>query len=147
MLLAGDVGGTKTLLGLFEPSARRPIARATRTYETSAFSSIVEIIDVFLREVKPPARVHAAALGVAGPVVHDGARLTNVGWHISAPEIRSRLETARVQLLNDLEPRGRTDRSGNLRQRAGRLMASSRAVTPRRFTKRPSSPWPLPCFA
>jgi glucokinase len=103
MLLAGDVGGTKTLLGLFEPSVRRPIARGTRSYETSAFSSIVEIIDVFLGEVKPSARVRAAALGVAGPVVHDGATLTNVGWHIAAPEIRSRLETARVQLLNDLE--------------------------------------------
>jgi glucokinase len=103
MLLAGDVGGTKTLLGLFEPSERRPVMRATRSYETSSFSSIVEMIDVFLRDVKTEARVQAAALGVAGPVVHDGATLTNVGWHIAAPDIRSRLDTSRVQLINDLE--------------------------------------------
>src|SRR5688572_12178676 len=102
MLLAGDVGGTKTLLGLFEPSARRPIARASRSYETGAFSSAVEIIDAFLHEVTPRARIHAAALGVAGPVVHDRATLTNVGWHIAAAEIRSRLENGRVHLMNDL---------------------------------------------
>ena len=104
MLLAGDVGGTKTLLGLFEPSgARRPIAHDTRSYQTTAFSSIVELIDVFLREVQSPARIEAVALGVAGPVVHDGATLTNVGWHIAGSEIRSCLGTARVHLLNDLE--------------------------------------------
>lgn len=108
MLLAGDVGGTKTLLGLFEPSTRRPIARATRSYETAAFSSLLEMLDVFLRDVPPPGRLQAAAFGVAGPVVHDQATLTNVGWHIGAPDIRSRLETPHVQLLNDLEAMARS---------------------------------------
>ena len=108
MLLGGDVGGTKTLLGLFEPAGRRPIPHATRSYETAAFTSFVEMLDAFLREVKPPGPLQAAAFGVAGPVVHDRAQLTNVDWHISASEIRARLETPHVQLLNDLEAMARS---------------------------------------
>ena len=57
MVLAGDVGGTKTLLGLFEPSARRPTPVATRSYETTAYSSFLEILDAFLRDVPPSARL------------------------------------------------------------------------------------------
>jgi glucokinase len=106
MVLAGDVGGTKTLLGLFEPSARRPISRATRSYETNAFASFLEILDEFVRDVKPARRIRAAAFGVAGPVVHDRAKLTNVGWHVGVPEIRAHLDTAHVRLLNDLEAIG-----------------------------------------
>ena len=108
MVLAGDVGGTKTLLGLFEPSTRRPISRATRSYETTSFSSFIEILDAFLHDVGPPGRLRAAAVGVAGPVVHDQARLTNIGWHIGAPDIRSHLETPHVQLMNDLEAMARS---------------------------------------
>ncbi len=103
MVLAGDVGGTKTLLGLFERSERRPISRTTRSYETTSFSSFVEMLDAFVRDVQPPGPVRAAALGVAGPVVQDHARLTNVGWHIAVADIRSHLETPHVHLLNDLE--------------------------------------------
>ena len=108
MVLAGDVGGTKTLLGLFEPNARRPIPRATRSYETAAFTSFVEMLDAFMREVQPRGPLRAAALGVAGPVVHDRAQLTNVDWYISASDIRARLEISHVQLLNDLEAMARS---------------------------------------
>jgi glucokinase len=108
MVLAGDVGGTKTLLGLFEPSTPRPIPRATRSYETAAFTSFVEILDAFLREVKPPRPLRAAAFGVAGPVVHDRAQLTNVGWQISAPDIGARFEIPDIRLLNDLEAMARS---------------------------------------
>jgi glucokinase len=103
MVLAGDVGGTKTLLGLFEPSDRRPISVATRTYETAAFSSFVDMLDEFLHDVRPPGPVRAVALGVAGPVVHDHAQLTNIGWNIAAADVRSHLDTPHVHLLNDLE--------------------------------------------
>src|SRR5262245_14102891 len=57
MVLAGDLGGTKTLLGLFEPSARRPISRATRSYETNSYASFIEILDEFARDVKPDAPI------------------------------------------------------------------------------------------
>jgi glucokinase len=108
MVLAGDVGGTKTLLGLFEPSARRPISKATRSYETTAYASFLEILDAFLRDVPPSAPLRAAAFGVAGPVVHDRAKLTNIGWTISASDIRSHLGTSHVELLNDLASMARS---------------------------------------
>jgi glucokinase len=103
MLMAGDVGGTKTLLGLFERGDPRPVARATHSYTTNNFRSFGEMLDAFTRDVHAPLRVEAAALGVAGPVVANTATLTNVAWNIAAGEVQSRWGEARVQLLNDLE--------------------------------------------
>jgi glucokinase len=103
MLLAGDVGGTKTLLGLFEAGDPRPRALTVRTYPTTDFPSFTAILDAFARDVAQPMRVEAAAVGVAGPVAGDRAALTNIPWDISSPEIAARLGTSRVRLLNDLE--------------------------------------------
>lgn len=103
MLLAGDVGGTKTLLGLFEPDDRRPSAVAAHTYVTDAFDSFTAILDAFLRDLGRAVSIEAAVVGVAGPVVANRARLTNIVWDISADEIAARLGVARVRLLNDLE--------------------------------------------
>jgi glucokinase len=103
VLLAGDVGGTKTLLGLFDAADRRPQAIATGTYVTNAFPSFTAILDAFARDVGRPFVVDSAAVGVAGPVVGGHARLTNITWDIAADEISARFGTARVRLLNDLE--------------------------------------------
>ena len=103
MLLAGDVGGTKTLLGLFERGDKRPRPIETRSYSTNAFRSFTEILDAFARDVHKPFSVNAAAVGVAGPVVGDTANLTHVVWDITGKEIRARFGIARVRLVNDLE--------------------------------------------
>jgi glucokinase len=103
MLLAGDVGGTKTLLGLFERSEQRPKALATHSYASNEFSSFTAILDAFARDVHQPFSVTAAAVGVAGPVFGRTARLTNIAWDISADEITARFGTVHVALLNDLE--------------------------------------------
>ena len=103
MLLAGDVGGTKTLLGLFERGDRRPRPVETRTYSTNSFNSFTEILDAFARDVHTPFSVDAAAVGVAGPVVGEAASLTHVAWDISTAEIRARFGSAKAHLLNDLE--------------------------------------------
>src|SRR5688572_3814777 len=103
MLLAGDVGGTKTLLGLFEPAERRPMPIAVHSYPTNEFSTFTEILDAFARDVRQPFRVSASAVGVAGPVVANHARLTNITWDMTADEITARFGTPRVRLLNDLE--------------------------------------------
>ncbi len=103
MLLAGDVGGTKTLLGLFERGDHRPRPVATRSYETNSFNSFTEILDAFARDVHKPFSVDAAAVGVAGPVIGDTASLTHIVWDITADEIRARFGMARARLLNDLE--------------------------------------------
>ena len=104
MLLAGDVGGTKTLLGVFEAADRRPRPVVPpRAYATVSFPSFTAILDRFSREADLGSSIEAVAVGVAGPVVANRARLTNVPWDISAAEISDRLGTSRVQLLNDLE--------------------------------------------
>jgi glucokinase len=103
MLLAGDVGGTKTLLGLFERQQPRPVPRAVHSYATASFARFADILDAFLRDVKEPVTVEAVALGVAGPVADNRATLTNVGLEIAAAEIGARLGTTRARLLNDLE--------------------------------------------
>lgn len=103
MLLAGDVGGTKTLLGLYEPATDRPRQILERAYPTNDFPSFTAILDAFARDAGQPLRVDAAAFGVAGPVVADRARLTNITWDISGAEIRGGIGARRVRLLNDLE--------------------------------------------
>jgi glucokinase len=102
MILAGDVGGTKTLLGLFEPGATRPSPLATRSYATGDFASFSAILDAFARDLGRPLQADAAAIGVAGPVLAQTARLTNVAWDIAAADVSARLGTSRVALLNDL---------------------------------------------
>ncbi len=102
MLLAGDVGGTKTLLGLFQRAPLRPTAIAVRAYPTNEFARFTDMLRAFAGDVGSPARIEAIAVGVAGPVVHQRARLTNVAWDISADEIAS-WSGARAALLNDLE--------------------------------------------
>jgi glucokinase len=103
MLLAGDVGGTKTLLGVFEPADVRPRAVATHEYPTSAYRSFVDILDRFERDIGRALAVDAVVAGVAGPVVANRAALTNISWHVDAAQISTRLSNTRVELLNDLE--------------------------------------------
>jgi glucokinase len=104
MLLAGDVGGTKTLLALFERQPLRPSPLNVRSFPTTEFERLSDIVEAFLDvENLPPDRVEAACFGVAGPVLDESARLTNVGWSVHASEIRTHLGIRNVRLLNDLE--------------------------------------------
>jgi glucokinase len=103
MLLAGDVGGTKTLLGLFQRAPARPAPIALRVYPTTQFASFTEILHAFEQDVRPPSGIDAVAVGVAGPVVHQRAALTNIAWDISATEITAWCGAERTTLLNDLE--------------------------------------------
>ena len=108
MLFAGDLGGTKTLLGLFERDDRRPRPIASHAYPTQEFVSVTAILDAFAHDVGPMLEIEAAAVGVAGPVVEQRARLTNIHWDVSAEEIGRRLDTRQVILLNDLEAMARS---------------------------------------
>ena len=103
MLLAGDVGGTKTLLGLFERGRPRPVPHVVHSYATASFARFSDLLDAFARDVEGPFTVESVALGVAGPVVGDSAMLTNVGLHVAADEVGVRFGARRAVLLNDLE--------------------------------------------
>ena len=104
MLLAGDVGGTKVLLGLFEPRERRPAPVATGEFTTLEHDHFEAILEQFLRAHGVSAdQVEAASFGVAGAVTSQSAQLTNVPWRIDAADLAVRAQLRRVRLLNDLE--------------------------------------------
>ena len=103
MLLAGDVGGTNTRLGLFAPDAARPERVQVRTYPTSAFAGLVPMLAAFLADAGIGIdRVDGAAFGVAGPVVGQRVELTNADWRIDGAETAAALGVPHVTLLNDL---------------------------------------------
>jgi glucokinase len=102
MYLAADIGGTKSLVGVFAPDVERPKPIVTREYATLDFESLEEIVDLFIDETGA-ADVTAIALGVAGPVAGLTARMTNVPWVADASGLSQRFDDCPVALLNDLE--------------------------------------------
>ena len=102
MLLAGDVGGTKTLLGLYAADSGAPVRRAVRRFTTLEFDGLAGMVDAFLRASGWSGAVDAACFGVAGPVRGRMARLTNVPWVVDAGDLARRFPLGRVRLLNDL---------------------------------------------
>jgi glucokinase len=101
MILAGDVGGTRTRLGLFEPRAERPEPVSVHEYSTGSFSDLDSMIATFLRDAGGP-RIRTAGFGVAGPVSGNRAALTNVPWQVDGHEL-ARTLAATVSILNDLQ--------------------------------------------
>ncbi len=104
MLLAGDIGGTKTVLALFEIQTKaEDIVRhpaSERTFPSAQYQSLETIIQEFLND--SPETVTSASFGVAGPVVRGHARVTNLPWVINAQSISDQFGFP-VHLLNDLE--------------------------------------------
>jgi glucokinase len=104
MLLAGDVGGTKALLGLFLDSPGRPKLVDARAFATRDYAGLEEAVDAFLAvQPRPVTPLTAASFGVAGPIVNQVARLTNVPWVVDASAVASRFNVPNVTLLNDLQ--------------------------------------------
>jgi glucokinase len=100
VILAGDIGGTKTKLGLFERGAGGLVCVKKKLYRSREHSSIFVILEDFIRAEE---RVDAVCLGVAGPVEEASVSATNLPWKFSADEIASAVGTTRrVYLLNDL---------------------------------------------
>jgi glucokinase len=104
MLLAGDIGGTKTLLGLFSRAPERPSPIEVGEFATLDYDALVPMIREFLKGRSIDARrIAAATFGVAGAITDQVARLTNVPWLVDAAEVAEAASLRRVHLLNDLE--------------------------------------------
>ncbi len=104
MLLAGDVGGTKTYLGLFRRAADRPEPIDAGEFVTLDYDGLEPMVREFLRaQHVEPSRIRAATFGVAGTVTNQVARLTNVPWLVSGPIVAETVGLRRVHVLNDLE--------------------------------------------
>jgi glucokinase len=99
-VLAGDIGGTKTNLGLFVAGKARPKARATATFPSASADSLEVIVDQMLERY--PAKVKAACFGIAGPVTNGECRTTNLPWVVSEKKLQKRFGWKQVRLVNDL---------------------------------------------
>jgi glucokinase len=104
MLLAGDVGGTKTLLGLYSPAPERPTPIEIGEFATLDYDGLEPMIREFLGAWKvEPRTIAATSIGVAGAVTDQVARLTNVPWLVDGEAVAAALGLKRLRVLNDLE--------------------------------------------
>ena len=104
MLLAGDIGGTKTLLGLFQQAPDRPESIEVGEFTTLDYDGLAPMIREFLRARNIETRqIDAACFGIAGAITEQVARLTNVPWLVDAEDVAASARLGRVWLLNDLE--------------------------------------------
>lgn len=102
MILGGDIGGTKTVLGLFDGDGTRLRTVREETFPSRSHAALEGILDLFLtREARPPIR--AACLGVAGPVIEGKSEITNLPWKLDELTLAAALQIPRVKLLNDLQ--------------------------------------------
>ena len=101
-ILAGDIGGTKTVLGIFEFAAQRlePVAEAT--FAGGSHDSFEEILVQFL-EAHRAVEIQAACFGVAGPVIDGRSNLLHLPWQLEEAELARASGAARVVLINDVE--------------------------------------------
>ena len=104
MLLAGDIGGTKTHLGLFDPLPGRPRPLVVREFETLAYRDLTDLIATVAHGAQMEhTPIESACFGVAGVVKGRSAELTNVPWLVDADRIADTFHIGRVSLLNDLQ--------------------------------------------
>jgi len=100
MILAGDIGGTKTNLGLFTRGKGRPLPKVIETFSSQSAPDLEHIIRQFL-EIHPASVTHAC-FGIAGPVANGKSKTTNLPWNISEDRIKKQFNFHHVKLVNDL---------------------------------------------
>lgn len=99
-LLAADVGGTKTVLGLFKiHEGELTLIKETR-YSSKEFPALTEVIRLFLDTAPLPERL---SIAFAGPVLEGKAHATNLGWDIDTRSLSKVTHIPEVYLINDLE--------------------------------------------
>lgn len=100
-LLAGDIGGTKTLLSLH--AATGLVTLAQRRYSSADWPDLAAMVNHFLEDLRPAghARPSVACLAVAGPVQAGRARLTNLPWSLGEHELARDCAIPSVELVND----------------------------------------------
>ena len=100
LVLAGDIGGTKTNLGLFIKGKKRPRPKVFESYSSREAPDLEDIVKRFLERYKTS--IDGACFGIAGPVVNGRCKTTNLPWIVSEARIKKRFKWEHVRLINDL---------------------------------------------
>src|SRR5215471_12771615 len=103
LILAGDIGATKTRLGLFAGQHASPVVSVT--YATADFESPVQLVGSFLESTDT--RPTRASFGVAGVVLGRRVPRINLPWDLQAAELERQLGLQRVTFVNDVEANAR----------------------------------------
>jgi len=101
MILAGEIGATRTRLAAFETEGNQLQCAVEKTYMSQQHDGLPGILAHFIKTEGIP--VHSACFGVAGPVRAGRSKISNLPWVIDAREIAKQLRLNSVGLLNDLE--------------------------------------------
>src|ERR1700719_1505996 len=101
MILAGEIGATRTRLAAFETEGSRLKCVVEKNYVSQQHDGLSGILTDFIKSEGIP--VHSACLGVAGPVRAGRSKISNLPWVIDAREVAQQLRLPSVGLLNDLE--------------------------------------------
>jgi glucokinase len=100
VVLAGDIGGTKTNVGLFVMGKKRPEPLVIESFASRGAPHLENIVDRFLKS--NPASVSSACFGIAGPVINGRCKTTNLPWVVSETQMQRRFRWRHARLLNDL---------------------------------------------
>jgi glucokinase len=101
-VLAGDIGGTKTNLAMYQGTEDGLTLLKQERYPSEEYTSFIDVLKKFLRD-NSNATPDAVCLGVAGPVLEGTVELTNLGWMLDVADVKKELGIERAALLNDLE--------------------------------------------
>ncbi|AFZ03070.1 glucokinase [Calothrix sp. PCC 6303] len=102
LLLAGDIGGTKTILRLVDisdPLNWQDVYQ--ESYASAEFIDLVPIVQQFMQSANVQSKAAKACFGIAGPVVNNTAKLTNLAWYLDTERLQQELAITQVSLIND----------------------------------------------
>ena len=102
MILVGDIGATKTILGLFSRESDPADPLTEVTYPSADYASLEDMVTEFLLTTAKVS-LEAACFGVAGPVKGGRAKVTNLPWSLKIDDLREAMGIAHVRMINDLE--------------------------------------------
>jgi glucokinase len=126
MIVAGDIGGTKTHLALFDWKKDRVDPVRLESFHSADYTSLEDMLTEFLapptapqsiddvaaekgdaveveRPAEKPQKIDAACFGIAGPVIENRCQTTNLPWVVDGAILAKQFDIPRVKLLNDLE--------------------------------------------
>jgi glucokinase len=101
MILAGEIGATRSRLAAFQAEKNKLELVVEKTFPSQEHGGLQEIITTFVKSEGIP--VHSACFGVAGPVRAGKSKISNLPWMIDSRELATQLKLGSVGLINDLE--------------------------------------------
>ena len=101
LILAGDIGGTKTHLALFSLEGRKLKSELKKTFPSKQYRGLEPVVEAFLAGQQ--VSIGRACFGIAGPVVDGQVKTPNLPWVVDSANIAQRFKLDSVALLNDLE--------------------------------------------